>query len=93
MNKENDMSVSNEDVIIDRLMGIPASRLQATFDLLGSVMERHGASHIGNLVTSFSRQHGLPKVSNQQFIAAMEKALNRKLLMLDPETDINNLIS
>lgn len=86
------MPNQNEDQIIDKLMAMPASRLQYTFDLLGSVMERNGASHIGKLISTFSRQNGLPQVSNQQFLAAMEKALNRKMLLLDPETDSTNLI-
>lgn len=86
------MSSSNEDVIIDKLMGMPASRLQFTFDLLASVMQRNGTSHIGKLISTFSRQNGLPQVSTQQFLSAMEKALNRKMLLLDPETDATSLI-
>lgn len=86
------MPSSNEDQIIDKLMGMPASRLQSTFELLAGVMERSGPSHIGKLISTFSRQNGLPQVSNQQFLAAMEKALNRKMLLLDPEADSTNLI-
>lgn len=86
------MGNSNEDQIVDKLMSMPASRLQSTFELLAGVMERNGASHIGKMIATFSRQNGLPQVSNQQFLAAMEKALNRKMLLLDPEADSANLI-
>lgn len=86
------MSSSNEDPIVDKLMAMPASRLQSTFELLAGVMERNGPSHIGNLIATFSRQNDLPLVSNQQFLAAMEEALNRRMLLLDPEADSTNLI-
>lgn len=77
--------MTEQDKIVATLVGFNIDKLLNTVDLIEEVVGRNGMRHGDKLSLEFCKQHGLPRMNAIQLVQCLGKAINRKMLLLNPD--------
>lgn len=77
--------MSEQENIVATLTGFSIDKLLNTVDLIEEVVGRNGLRHGDKLALDFCKQSRLPRMNAIQLVQCLGKAVNRKMLLLNPD--------
>lgn len=82
--------MNEEEQAVAVISGFSIQKITNTVALIEGIIERHGLRHADKIAAMFCRQYRLPRMDTMEMMRVMGKAANRKMLMADPDQDINS---
>lgn len=71
------------------LTGFSIDSLLNTVDFVEEVVGRNGMRHGDKLAMDFCKKHNLPRMNSMQLMQCLGKAVNRKMLLMNPDESNN----
>lgn len=77
--------MNEQDRAVAVLIGFSIDKLLNTVDFIEEVVGRNGIRHGDKLALEFCKRHALPRMNAMQLVQCLGKAVNRKMLLLNPD--------
>lgn len=83
--------MTEQEKIINTMMERPISVLSNTVHLVTTLARRYGPDHAERVIREFCRENNLPRCNYRDFLTAIESAIQRKYMTVDPESFSPNI--
>jgi hypothetical protein len=82
--------MTDKEKTIDTLLAFSINKMYNTAMLIENVTEKHGKKHAERIAELFCHEHHLPSMPIDEFMGTLASAMQRKMLLIDPDLDITD---
>lgn len=82
--------MTDKEKTIEIMLGFSIDKMYNTAMLIESVTSRNGTKHAERIAEQFCHEHHLPSMPISEFMSTLASAMQRKMLLIDPEADITD---
>lgn len=80
--------MSDRETAIDVMMGFSIDKMYNTVMLIEAMIARNGVRSAEQFIEEYCKKHYLPTMNLKEFMGALSSAMQRKLMLIDPDEDV-----
>lgn len=77
--------MNDQDRALAMLTGFSMDKLLNTVDFIEGIVGRNGMKHGDRMALEFCKSSNLPRMNAMELMQCLGKAVNRKMLLMDPD--------
>lgn len=83
-------SMTDKEKTIEVMLGFSIDKMYNTAMLIEGITARNGTRHAERVAEQFCHEYQLPSMSIEEFMSTLASAMQRKMLLINPDADISD---
>lgn len=83
-------SMTDKEKIIEVMLGFSIDKMYNTAMLIEGITAHNGTRHAERVAEQFCHEYQLPSMSIEEFMSTLASAMQRKMLLINPDSDISD---